>query len=205
MKQIILVVAILAVGLYAYIRFTQSKKPPEEPPPPPPVIELPPPQVLSEEELERVKSATIDSDPQVRWEALQLLVTSQDTRAEDIMVHMLHHDADAQIRKNIIGILANRKGPKITENLIAMLKDMDSEVRHAALDALGRIGDPSTAPAITEAMRDTDERVRLTALTILKNMQEARNRDIEEKRRQQEEALRQHEEMLRQQQGGKKK
>jgi len=205
MKQIILVIAILAVGYYAYIRFSESQKTAvEAPPPPPPVIEMPAPHVLSEAELERVQSATKDSDSRVRWEALQLLVTSQDPRAEEIMFHMLHNDSEVDIRKNIIGILGSRKGPQVTENLIEMLKDMDPEVRLAALDSLGKIGDPAIAPDISESLRDSDERVRLATLSILKNMQDQRNQEIENKRRQQEELLRQREELLRQQKENKK-
>jgi len=200
MKQIIFVIAILAVGYYAYTKYSGNQKGAvEAPPPPPPVIELPPPHVLSDPELQRVQASTKDSDPHVRWEALQLLVTSQDPRAEEIMFQMLHHDSEADIRKNIIGVLGERKGPRVSENLVEMLKDMEPEVRLAALQSLARVGDPSTAPAISEALRDSDERVRLSALTTLKNMQDQRNREIEEKRRLQEELVRQREQALRQQ------
>ncbi|MFA6029275.1 MAG: HEAT repeat domain-containing protein [Elusimicrobiota bacterium] len=206
MKQLAIVLVVVAVGWIGFAQFKQrvvNQEPP--PPPPPPAIVMPPPQVLDEEQLERVKSATSDAEPRVRWEALQVLMSSQDPRAEGIMFQMLKRDGESDIRKNVVNVLAGRRGPQVTEHLIGALKDMDGDVRLAALEALGKSGDAAAAPAISDALRDGDERVRLTALRILNDFQRKRNEEILEKKRLQEEAQRKYEEALKQQQQGGKR
>ena len=158
--------------------------------PPPPQMTAPPPPVLDKESMERVRTATKDSDPLVRWEAVQFLVQANDTQAEELLYSMLHRDSDATIRKNIVNIISDRKGPTVTKNLVESIQDMDVEVRLAALMALGKVGDASVSSKVSEAIRDTDERVRLEALRTLKVLEGMRTQQIQEQQRQHEDKMR---------------
>lgn len=158
--------------------------------PPPPQMTAPPPPVLDKESMERVRTATKDSDPLVRWEAVQFLVQANDTQAEELLYSMLHRDSDATIRKNIVNIISDRKGPTVTKNLVESLQDMDVEVRLAALMALGNVGDAIVSSKVSEAIRDTDERVRLEALRTLKVLEGMRTQQIQEQQRQHEDKMR---------------
>jgi hypothetical protein len=191
MKYILIVFGLAAVCYWGFLQAKKGEQAAiETPPPEPPAVKMPPPQVLDEEQLNRVKTATMDLDPQVRWEALQLLVSSRDPRADEIMFQMLNRDGEPTIRRNIAGILAERRGPQVREALVAALKDMDGDVRLNALDSLGKQDDPEAIPAISDCLKDIDERIRLSALNILKNLQEKRNQEIREARERQENATR---------------
>ncbi|MFA5139777.1 MAG: HEAT repeat domain-containing protein [Elusimicrobiota bacterium] len=190
MRYIAILVGLGLLGYLGYNRYMEATKPEAkqqavvELPPPPPEMTAPPPPVLDKESLERVRSATKDSDPLVRWEAVQFLVQANDPQSEEMLYYMLHRDSDATIRRNIVGIVSDRRGSIVTKNLVESLRDTDVEVRLAALIALAKVGDVNASSDISEAIRDTDERVRLEALRTLKLLEGARAQQIQEQQRQ---------------------
>lgn len=191
---------LMAVGFgilyYAYDRHFKSPDPAAveaAAPAPPPEAVAPPPVVLDEESLERIRATTRDSNPSVRWQAAQLLLTANDPQAMARLVEMLRTDEEPGIRRDIVGILASRPGKETTRHLIAALRDPEAPVRVAAIQALANSGDFSAATAISQATQDLDEQVRLEALRALSTLQQRRAdevRRIEDQRRQYEENLR---------------
>lgn len=196
MKQLVIILVLAGAGYFAYLKFHQPPPPPAEPPAPPPVMDEAPRQLLSKEQMDKIKLASNDTDPKIRWEAVQLLISSRDPRGEEILIRMLQRDDDAGIRRNVVQILGER-GPEMTEYLIGALKDTDVEVRLKVLDAFQRKAEPSTVGPITECLRDADERVRLAALKTLNQLQDKRNRELDEQMRKHEEAVKKYEEALR--------
>ncbi len=196
MKQLIIIIVLAGAGYLAYLKFHTPPPPTAEPPAPPPVMEEVQRQLLTKEQMDRIKLASNDTDPQIRWEAVQLLISSRDPRGEEILIRMLQRDGDAGIRRNVVGVLSER-GPEMTEYLVAALRDSDADVRLRVLEALQRKGDPATVGPISECLRDSEERVRLAALKTLNNLQERRNREIDEQMRKHEESVKRYEEALR--------
>ncbi|MFA6091700.1 MAG: HEAT repeat domain-containing protein [Elusimicrobiota bacterium] len=198
LKRVALLLALAGMGYYFYQRYGSKREQAEVSntaaiPAPPPALEMPAPQVLDEDQIERVRTSVNDSDPKVRWEAVQLLINAKDPQADQILYAMLRRDDDANIRRDVIRILSTREGEQVSLHLQEALHDTEADVRLAALEALGKRGDSSSAPAISDALHDTDERVRLNALKVLNELQIRRNLDILEKQRRHEELLRQQE------------
>ncbi len=144
-------------------------------PPPPPEIEAAPPPVLSMKQLQRIKSSTRDTNPDVRWEAVDLLVKSQYPEADQILYEMLQRDGSPQNKLKVIAILQERTDdPNAVYALTQALRDTEADIRLSSLRALGTIGDPRSAKAIGGLLRDVDEGVRLEAIKTLNTLEEKR-------------------------------
>jgi len=144
-------------------------------PPPPPEIEQAPPPVLSPSQLKRIRASTRDTNPDVRWEAAELLLKSRDPMADQILYQMLQQDGSPENKVKVIAILQERTGDRnVVAALSNALRDTESNVRLAALNALGQIGDPSAAPSIGSLLSDVDEGVRLQALRTLNELEAKR-------------------------------
>jgi len=197
-----MILAGLGLGYYAYTHVSRPRRPGGEPPAvvaeaplPSPPQSTAPPVVFNEEQFEKVRASTNDSDARVRWQAAKFLIDAHDPQAESIVVRMVQHDEDAGIRREAIGVLESRASPQVILVIVAALKDSETNVRLTALQALGRIGDSSTVPAISDSLRDVDEHVRLSALQTLTALQERRNSDlkrIEEDRQRYQQELAEH-------------
>ena len=208
MQRFILILVIIG-GLY-YFYAKKSAPPPEPPPPPPaaPVIEPDPPSVISDAELEHIRQATKDADPQVRWAAIQLLVQLKDPRAFKILEESLAIDTEVSVRQNALRMVREANRPESAQTLVKALMDSEKEIRMAALSALGEVGDPVTAPAVAESLRDVEPDVRAAALTTISRIQQKVNDQhratMEERKRQYEEAMKKYEEELDRRKGVKK-
>jgi len=203
MRYLGIVVGIGMLGFVAFKQFgggklpdsmAQAAAPEPELPPEPPVIEQEPPPVLSPAAIAKIRNATRDTDPSVRWEALQLLINARDPQADAILFDKLHRDTEKDIRLKVVGILGERSGPQVIGHLIRSLRDTEPEVRLAVLEALGRVGDPSVAPHVSQLMQDVDERVRLRALNTLNALQSRREEIAQQTRQKNDEAIRRYEE-----------
>ncbi len=185
MKFVIMLVAFLVAGYFAFQQF--KPKPPPPPPPPPPAITLQPTPVISPEEQARVIRAANDQDPEVRWEALVFLDKMKSPQALPLMFDKLQRDPEAQVRIKILRLLATRKGPDITAAVVGALADTEPTVRIAALQALDQIGDYTAAAAITNLLKDQEDSVREQALRTLNDLQDKKAAEIaaEQKRAEQ--------------------
>lgn len=173
MQRLILIVVIAGSVFYFATKKPVQKAVTEPPPvpPEPPVIETEPPQVISDAELARIRQATKDSDPQVRWAAIQLLYQVNDPRAMKIIEETLSADTEASMRRNALEIVRQANRPESAQTLVKALMDSEMEIRLAALSALGDVGDPAMAPAIAGALHDIEPEVRTAALTALATIQ----------------------------------
>lgn len=151
--------------------FAESPAPP--PPPPPPDEEAPPP-TLDEEALDKIRLATRDTTPSVRWEAIRLLATYGLPEADRFLFEMLQRDTEADLRLRALGVLKERPGPKVSGAIISALKDSEPEVRLAALEALAGRDEINAAQHVSNLVSDSDERVRLSAIRTLNNLNEKR-------------------------------
>lgn len=127
---------------------------------------------FSPQEIERVRGATRDSDPAVRWAAIELLYKLRDPEAPRILEGMLAMDAETSVRKNALGLMRQDPGPRAVEDLLVGLKDTDKDIRASTLLALGEIGGPGTAGAVAALLNDSDPEVRLNALRALGRIRE---------------------------------
>lgn len=208
MKRFFLIAVIAAGGFYFYQK--RSIPPPEPPPPPPeaPFIETEPPQVMSDAELSRIRQATKDSDPQVRWAAIQLLYQLNDPRAYKILEEALAMDSELQVRRNALDVIRDAKRPESAQVLVRALNDSEKDLRIAALNALGDVADPLTAPSVAGALLDVEPDVRTAALSTLARIQkkatDQHRISMDERKRQYEEALLKYNEELDRRKGIKK-
>lgn len=194
--KIVLTLLILVAGILFYSKYL---KPVPPPPPPPPPLELPPENVLTPEEEERVLKATKDSDAGVRLEAARVLAKLNNPDAESVLMEMLHKDIDNGVRRTIVEQAGAKRGPMGTRIALEGLKDRDPEVRVVSLQVLGRLGDTATAGEVSLLVKDMDERVRLEALRTVNTLQEARLREIAEKKARYEQMLQQQQQAQQQQ------
>jgi len=191
-----LMVSVFVGGLF-YL-YQKQNKPPEptkeelvaeeveklkaEIPEPPPELEEAPPAVMSEIELQKIRLSTKDSDPQVRWAAIELLYRLQDPQAFAILENTLRIDTEVTVRHNALQIMQSINRPEVAMDLVKSLRDTEKQIRMAALIGLGEIADPATTPYIVKALVDVDPDVRTQALHTLGRIQE--KKDAQHKERQ---------------------
>lgn len=168
----------LGAGLFMLYRI-QHAPPPPAPPPPPPRIELPPVSIVSETELAKIRSSVKDSDPQVRWAAVELLYRVRDPMASSVLRNLLATDSDPAVKTKAIGVLEKSGDSSNADDIIVALKDTDKDVRIAALLALGQIADARYAPAVIEMLRDYEPAVRMQALHTMGRFQEKRQAEYQ--------------------------
>jgi vesicle coat complex subunit len=149
-------------------------------PPPPPELERAPPPVMSDAELNKIRLATNDSDPQVRWAAIELLYRLDDPQAFGILEKTLRIDTEPSVRQNALQIMQGIDRPEVAMDLVGSLRDTEKSIRIAALIALGEIADPTTTPHIVKALVDIDPDVRTQALHTLGRIQEKKDAEHRE-------------------------
>ncbi|MFA6091699.1 MAG: HEAT repeat domain-containing protein [Elusimicrobiota bacterium] len=169
-SRILLIMIVLAGLYYSYDRGTHS--PSDSPHRPPPAIDRPTPITLSSEEFEKVRIATKDTDPQVRWAAIDLLYRLDEPQALEIIEKALSMDTEPSVRRNAIDILKTHADSG--KELLPALRDTEKDIRVAALIALGECGDPSVVGAVSGLLTDTEPEVRMQALRSLARIQERR-------------------------------
>lgn len=189
MKFILGFLIFVVAGYFAFQQ-VKPKAPPPAPPPPPPAILLEPQPVISEAEQAKIIKSANDMDASVRWEAIVFLDKMKAPSAYPVMFEKLHKDPEQSLRMNIIRLLAERKGPEITQNLVWALRDNEPEVRVEVLRALDKIGDYGAASAITEMLKDQEETVRVQALKTLNSFQDRKAAEVAAAQRRYEEQQR---------------
>ncbi len=198
MYRIVLIVVFLAGAIYLYSRRSSgvSEQPRPEPPPTPPVLQHFPPLVLSEMEIQKIRLATMDGDPQVRWAAIDLLYRVRDPQIYEILQKTLKIDSEPGVRRKSLDILKKVNSPDRIPVLIGALNDTERNIRIAALVALGEVADPKATTAIIKALRDTDPIVRrqaLNTLGVIQTKMDLQHKEMQEKVRQEyEKALDEH-------------
>lgn len=181
MKWASLAVGLLILGFAAnkyYLEPQQAAQkaaaePPPPPPPAPPVEEEPPP-VLDEKAMEKIRLSTKDSTPEVRWEAVSLIVTSGHPEGEQFLFDVLERDTEPELRLRAIAAMRNRPGERVARGLIKGLKDSEPDVKLAALEALTQREEVDPSRYVSDLVGDSDERVRLAAIRTLNVLNERR-------------------------------
>ena len=173
-----------------------ASEPPPVPPEPPPVEEAPPP-VLDEKAMEKIRLSTKDSTPEVRWEAVQLLVTSGHPEADQFLFDVLQRDTEPALRLRAIDALKVRPGDVVGRALLKGLKDSEPEVRLAALQAVGEREGLDPSKAVSELVGDSDERVRLEAIRTLNQLNARRESKKKEAAARNEQAQAEYQEKMR--------
>ncbi|MDP3543065.1 MAG: HEAT repeat domain-containing protein [Elusimicrobiota bacterium] len=146
--------------------------------PPPPAIEQNAAPVFSEEEIRKVRLSLQDSDPAVRWAAIQLLFNIRDPQLGPMLDKMLTEDPDPEVRMKVVSLFKGREDLSRLGALVRGLSDYDSKVRIASLQALGDIGDPSVVLWVTALLRDVEPDVRIEALRTLGRFQDKRKAEF---------------------------
>jgi HEAT repeat protein len=190
-------IGVLLAGVYyVYQKKTAQARHEQLPPlPPPPALGKEPSPILSPNEVEKIRLATKDADPQVRWAAIELLHRVRDPKAFEILETAMSIDTEQEVRHKALDILKESGKADVSSDLIKAMNDTEPEIRMAALTALGELGDPKTAPYIVKALMDVEPNIRMQALHtlgLIEAKQQAKHQQM------QEELKRQYEEMLRQ-------
>lgn len=147
---------------------------------PPPALILPARAAVPESELEIIRKSTFDSDPNVRWAAVELLYTLRDPQARKLLEHIMKTDTDQTVRRNAINLLrSNDKGTHAADLTVA-LRDTEKAIRVAALQAIAEKDDLIFIPYIYGALVDSEPDVRLQALASLRIIQERKRKVYEE-------------------------
>jgi HEAT repeat protein len=176
-KIAIIVIALAVAGFFAAKTVFRKEAPPpvvEAPPPPPP-----PPLITPEEEAKIIK-ATRDLDPDVRWEAVQLLNNLKSPSANAVLFERLHKDDSVDMRLKVCSLLNTKTGADVAEQLALVLRDNASppELRISALQSLASVGEMSFIPQITECLKDPNELVRKEALKTVNSLNLLREAEI---------------------------
>ncbi len=195
MVKFLALIVVLAAAAYLA---RQRKTPPVAPPLPaePPAALTPkdPNPVFSESEVQKVRQSMTDSDPGVRFSAVQLLYNLHDPKLGPLLEKMIAEDPDPDIRIKIVGMMKGREDLIRLGGLVKGLSDYDKNVRIASLAALGEIGDPSVTIWVTAVLKDAEPEVRIAALQALGRFQDKRKEEFsalaEKLRKDYEEALR---------------
>lgn len=174
------IVFLSASSVFLYQRYVQLTVPVpiERPAPPPPMI---PAVVFSDQDIARIKASTRDSNPQVRWAALQLLFTLGEPEILALLEESITRDTEPANRVRALELLRQRKGIETLQGMLRGLKDPEKEVRVAALEAIQQSGEPAAIPWVAEAAtRDYEPDVRSRALRVLSSFQDKRRADFQE-------------------------
>ncbi|MBI5597444.1 MAG: HEAT repeat domain-containing protein [Elusimicrobia bacterium] len=203
--------SILGFGVNKYYLEPQAEAkriaeaPPPPPPPPPPEEEAAPPPVLDPAALEKIRLSTKDSNPSVRWEAIQFLISAGVKEADNFLFEMLQRDTEPDLRLRAVTVLRERPGPRVSSALVRALKDSEPEVRLAVLEALSQRAETDAAQNVSDLVGDSDERVRLAAIRTLNTLNGKRQQKIREAAERSAQAQKEYEEKLRQYEEAKKK
>ena len=147
-------------------------------PPPPPAIMQQPGPVFTEDEIKKVRLSLQDTDPSVRWAAIQLLFNIRDPQLAPSLEKMLTTDPDPEVRIKVVSLFKGREDLSRLGALVRGLSDVDASVRMASLLALGDIGDPSVVLWVTALLRDVEPNVRIEALHTLGRFQDKRKAEF---------------------------
>jgi len=180
--RVLLVVMLISGGIYLF----RAHRPPPKVvlPPKPPILEeehpIPAP-VLGPAEIKKVHDTAMDTDPSVRWAAIELMYRIHDPEVIPILQKTLSMDTEPGMRKKALTLLQKAaeketgKKAAAVKDLLVALNDTEKDIRMMALLGLGEAGDIRVIPRITEVLNDTDPQVRLQALHTLSHLQEQRN------------------------------
>ena len=176
MNRPALLLVFLGSGAFLVWDFKHPQRPAVVAPPPPAAAQLGP--VFSDEEIHKVRFSLQDSNPAVRWAAIQLLFNIHDPQLESNIEKMLTDDPDPEVRVKVIGLLKGHEQRYRLGVLVRSLGDVDPAVRMASLQTLGEIGDPTVTVWITAALRDVEPEVRIEALRTLGRFQDKRKAEF---------------------------
>lgn len=176
-RMVMVVVLVLGISYILWVRLNETKPP--KPIPPPPILEMSSPTpVLDEAQMQKIREAANDTEPSVRWAAIELMYRMHDPQSLAMLQKTLSLDFEPSVRKKALDMLkesAQKESegkPAALQELLVALKDQDREMRIAALLALGEIGDRRAVPQIADLVHDWDPEVRLQALHTLSQLQE---------------------------------
>jgi len=178
--RIIALILFLAAAGYlsrAYLRPLQPPQPPAPPPMADPSKDALP--VFSEKEILKIRQSIQDSDPDVRWTAVQLLYAVRDPQLGTMIEKIIAEDTDADLRLRVVGLMKGQQESAMLGGLVKGLRDIDRNVRIASLRALGNIGDPSVTTWVTALLKDPEPEVRIAALQTLGRFQAKRKADFQ--------------------------
>ncbi len=107
--------------------------------------------------------------PQLRWQALRLMIRLRGTTAIPYLRHMLQ-DHDARVRRRVVAQLAKLAGQEAIPDLRRMLQDPDPMVRLRAVRALATVGMQEAIPDLRRMLGDEDYRVQGEAIEKLASL-----------------------------------
>jgi len=84
-------------------------------------------------------TATSDSDPEVRKEAVDTLGSFEDTKNLGVLTYILFHDPDDEVRREAADELGDIGHPYSMDALSKAMKDKSPEVRKEAIEGLKKI------------------------------------------------------------------
>ncbi len=123
---------------------------------------------------------TGDSEPKIRWAAVELLYRIEDPQATQMVKERLSQEPEAWIRKSILRMLGDRRDMQSLQLLGVGLKDYDKEVRLVAVETIGNFTNAEALPVLNKAMEDYDPEVKLKAIEALDRIQETLRAQKEE-------------------------
>ncbi len=175
MSKLLALIAFLAAAGYLVHEHMAPPAPPPMPAEPPAAMAPKDPgPAFSEGEVQKVRNSLTDSDPSVRFAAVQLLYNLHDPKLGPLLEKMIAEDPDPDIRIKIVGLMKGREDLIRLGGLVKGLSDFDMKVRIASLNALGDIGDPSVTTWVTALLKDPEPEVRIAALQTLGRFQDKR-------------------------------
>lgn len=117
--------------------------------------------------LEQIRAALTDPNPQVRVTAMFTLVTAEVPDGKDIALAGLV-DPDGFVRMTAAMLLGEFPDPSLSGPLAARVEhDPDAHVRHRAAEALGRTGGEEAARGLAIGLSDPIKSVRLASVVAV--------------------------------------
>jgi HEAT repeat protein len=116
--------------------------------------------------LPRLRDATNDPDPWVRYYACQALGKAAAEDAAAVLTARID-DSAGQVRVAAVDALARLSGPPALETLGRAARHEDVDVRRAALTGIGVAKNRALVPLLIEALESADAATRLVAISSL--------------------------------------
>ncbi|MHB9132686.1 MAG: HEAT repeat domain-containing protein [Armatimonadota bacterium] len=109
--------------------------------------------------------AAKDPATEVRQAALfPLCEYRENTQTRALLIDLLLHDTEAEIRRSAAFSLGNLCDPKTLDVYLAAAKDQDAGVRRAAIYCMGQTKNMDALPYLKAALKETDAAMRASAI-----------------------------------------
>lgn len=125
---------------------------------------------FSKETLNIMRSLTMDTNPEVRFAAIELLWQMKDKESPAMIKNMFETDIDAEVKQNLVKMLEKDKSRISLSLLASALKDYDKKTKIRAIEAIGKFANKEAISILSITLTDYDEEVKIKTIKAIKSL-----------------------------------